>query len=428
MRILSRVFRGLQSRHLRSSDRCALPTKTGICRLGLVTVGFAASWLLIAGPAAAQNSTCTTSGAQRTCNDVASDGIAYTSSVDRVTVNDTVAGASVVNVNTIGVLLSKSGTDGGSNIQLAPVEFTDDKGTSSTSDDVVILVGAGNTALMSGGERIKVVVESGNKVFRQENSNAVVTPAQFSAILSQGGPGAGVVVGDVTVDNAASFTTSNAHGIQGSASGGRGGNGGWWTVLGIYTEGEDGGSGSGGGSVSVSNSGQIVATGNARYGVTATSQGGDGGNGGGAGGIVANPGGGGNGGAGGQVNVTLNSTSSILTHGDEGHGVFAQSRGGEGGNGGDAGGLGVLGTDGGNGGNADKVIVSNGGSVETRGAAAYGLYARSFGAGAGQGSTGGGLVAFGGNGGGFASGGDVEVSNNGTIKTIGAGSIGALVQ
>ena len=380
-------------------------------------------------PAVAQNSTCSTSGASRTCSDVGADGIAYTSGVDQVIVNDAVAGTSTVNVNTIGVLLSRSGTNGHSNIEIKPIKFTDTKGTPDTSDDVVILVGADNAPLLTAdGKRITVVTESGQEVFREEGTNSLVTQAQFAAILSQNGPGAGVVVGDVTVNNAASLSTSNAHGIQASATGGKGGNGGWWTVLGIYTEGEDGGKGSAGGSVSVSNSGQITASGSAKYGVAATSQGGDGGKGGGAGGVVANPGGGGDGGAGGTVNVTLNPSSSILTTGNDGHGVFAQSAGGDGGAGGDAGGVGVLGTDGGNGGAGGNVIVGNGGSIETRGNAAYGIYARSLGAGAGQGSSGGGLVAFGGNGGGFASGGNVDVSNTGAIRTSGASSIGALVQ
>ncbi|MFA5899616.1 MAG: autotransporter outer membrane beta-barrel domain-containing protein [Hyphomicrobium sp.] len=378
----------------------------------------------------AQNATCSTSGAQRTCNDVAGDGIAYTSGVDKVTVNDTVSGSSIVNINTIGIRLSQTGGDGHSDLEgVSPNKFTDTKGTSDTADDVVILIDANSQALRTAANnRIKVVVEGGQEVMRDETTNALVSQAEFSTILSQAGPGAGVVVGDVTVQNAASFTTSNAHGIQASASGGKGGNGGWWTVLGIYTEGEDGGDGSAGGSVSVNNSGQIVTSGTGKYGVAATSQGGAGGKGGGAGGIVANPGGGGDGGSGGQVNVTLTPTSSIITHGDEGHGVFAQSQGGDGGNGGDAGGLGVLGTDGGNGGAGAKVIVSNGGYIETTGEAAYGMYARSFGAGAGQGSSGGGLVAFGGNGGGYASGGDVDVSNNGDIKTSGTGSLGVLAQ
>ncbi|MBJ7533166.1 hypothetical protein JDN40_03460 [Rhodomicrobium vannielii ATCC 17100] len=289
-----------------------------------------------------------------------------------------------------------------------------------------------NTPLPYGGDYIYVTTDSeGKQTYADKNGNAVQPIDVGKALAALGFPSAvvptgGTGAGNVLVTNHASFDTKGASGIVATSAGGNGGNGGTSFYL-VYSEGHRGGDGNIGGSVSVASDGTVTVSGADKYGILAKSQGGTGGNGGGAmAAIVSDPGSGGNGGAGGSVNVSLGNSSAITTTGDGGHGVFAQSLGGDGGHGGDSGSLVALGSDGGNGGAGGNVTVSNSGGIITSGKAAYGLNAQSIGAGAGSGSSAGGLVAIGGNGGGFASGGTVDVSNYGAINTSGESSIGAL--
>jgi uncharacterized protein YhjY with autotransporter beta-barrel domain len=229
----------------------------------------------------------------------------------------------------------------------------------------------------------------------------------------------------------AAFATTNADGIRANSTGGRGGNGRCHTIIGLYTWCDNGDNGGSAGSVVVNSNSSITVNGSAegKYGVTAVSQGGAGGNGGGSFGVFASKAGrGGNGGKSGTVFVTLGVDSNITTHGDKSHGVFAESRGGDGGSGGAPSGLVALGTKGGNGGDAGNVTVINQGSVLTTGENAHGIYGRSVGAGAGKGSSAGGAVAIGGNGGGQSSGARVSINNSGSVETRNEDSFGIFAQ
>jgi hypothetical protein len=164
------------------------------------------------------------------------------------------------------------------------------------------------------------------------------------------------------------------------------------------------------------------------HGIMAISQGGNGGKGGGFIGLVTNAGAGGNGGAGGDVEVILGTESAITTHGLRSHGVFARSRGGDGGAAGNAPGAIAIGDTGGDGGDAGTVTVDNDGSILTTGGNSHGIYATSVGAGAGGGSTSGGLIAIGGNGGGEADGAEVTINNSGSVTTQNHDSFGLFAQ
>jgi hypothetical protein len=408
-----------------------------------LTAPIAAALILAPLPAYAQaaNSTCS-DGAPGTknCDDVPTGGIGYTSGVDQVNVSNTPAGdPSQVNVNsgTVGILLTDIGGDGSSAVNDAALTTAvhDNNTPGDTNDDFDALTNAGGSFVLDdNGNPIHVVdVDVGNGVTEQQLQDAGGNPLPledldtYLSTLSSGG--AGVPVGAVTVVNSANFQSTNADGIVATATGGNGGKGGTVNILFIGEVGKKGGNGRSGGSVAVTNDGTITATGTDARGIVATSRGGNGGEGGGLGALVSKAGSGGNGGAGGDVAVELQAGSDITTTGDGGHGVLAQSFGGDGGKGGSTGGAVALGSKGGNGGVGGNVTVDNAGSISTSGEAAYGIYARSYGAGAGSGSSVGGIYAAGGNGGGDnADGGTVDVSNSGTITTDGIGSYGVYLQ
>ncbi|WP_155765372.1 hypothetical protein [Mesorhizobium erdmanii] len=302
----------------------------------------------------------------------------------------------------------------------------------------------------------------------------------FSIGGSGGGGGDGL---KVTVNSSGHLSTSgdDAVGILAQSLGGGGGNGG-----GSYTVGEavaiaiggSGAKGGNGGSVEVNhvatpgnlsglvasnittgtratnNLGQTVVTGAKAYGVFAQSVGGGGGRGGlavavssatsGAGASFALGGKGGPGGDG--KDVTVNYKGDITTQGDSAYGIFAQSVGGGGGDGGGAvavsgGGafnFGLsMGGAAGVGGIGDIVTVNTaGGTIETYGLQAYGIFAQSVGGGGGNGGFAGGgtigavalTVTLGGKGaaGGLAK--AVTVNNASTISTHADGSIGINAQ
>ncbi|KAA3448911.1 hypothetical protein C7I87_18900 [Mesorhizobium sp. SARCC-RB16n] len=302
----------------------------------------------------------------------------------------------------------------------------------------------------------------------------------FSIGGSGGGGGDGL---KVTVNSSGHLTTSgdDAVGILAQSLGGGGGNGG-----GSYTVGEavaiaiggSGAKGGKGGSVEVNHVatpgnlsglvassistgtrttdglGQTVVTGAKAYGVFAQSVGGGGGRGGlavavssgtsGAGASFAIGGKGGPGGDG--KDVTVNYLGDITTQGDSAYGIFAQSVGGGGGDGGGAVAVSgggafsfglAMGGAAGVGGIGDIVNVNTaGGTIETYGQQAYGIFAQSVGGGGGNGGFAGGgtigavalTVTLGGKGaaGGLAK--AVTVNNASTIITHADGSIGINAQ
>ena len=271
--------------------------------------------------------------------------------------------------------------------------------------------------------------------------------------------------------------------------------------------GGDGGTGGHAGTVKVDNTetGTITTQGDHAYGIFAQSVGGGGGDGGKSIAATANismpsaPGGGeepqlevkvdfamaigGDGGAGGDgKGVEILNRGLIDTSGIGAHGIFAQSVGGGGGSGGDARSM-ILSIDpsnwspsdpppdptsisvgatlsmGGKGnaaGDGGTVVVTNDGTIITRGADAFGILAQSVGGGGGVGGSGyhgldlqdfgvpeeyaqfqdllpvqdeGDLhITVGGSGGAAGNGSDVKVKNTGDIITFGDGSLGILAQ
>ncbi|HEY1048431.1 MAG TPA: autotransporter outer membrane beta-barrel domain-containing protein [Prosthecobacter sp.] len=241
--------------------------------------------------------------------------------------------------------------------------------------------------------------------------------------------------------------------------------------------GGNGGTGGNGNAVNVTNHGGIGTYKAASVGIFAQSIGGGGGNGksvlsaslaGTSGNNVGiNIGGtGGTGGAGGIVTVKNEKTSDpdsakIITLGDKAHGILAMSVGGGGGTGSNVaaitrgtGGVSgattvtnvnfTMGGNGGSGGTGGMVIVNNDGYIGTAGLASHGIVAQSVGGGGGQGGmaisgdlafgskipTGNDTynIAIGGQGGSGNAGGEVRVTNSGTIHVVEDGSYGIYAQ
>ncbi|QPC92901.1 hypothetical protein [Mesorhizobium sp. INR15] len=302
----------------------------------------------------------------------------------------------------------------------------------------------------------------------------------FSIGGSGGGGGDGL---KVTVNSSGPLTTSgnDAVGILAQSLGGGGGNGGGSYSVGAPISiaiGGAGAKGGNGGSVEVNHvttpgdlshlvasdihtgtrntdgQGHTVVTGAKAYGVFAQSVGGGGGRGGlavsvasgtsGAGASFAIGGSGGPGGNG--KDVTVNYKGNITTQGDSAYGIFAQSVGGGGGDGGGAVAVSgggafsfalAMGGAAGVGGIGDIVTVNTtGGTIETYGLQAFGIFAQSVGGGGGNGGFAGGgtigavalTVTLGGKGaaGGVAK--AVTVNNASTIVTHADGSIGINAQ
>lgn len=239
-----------------------------------------------------------------------------------------------------------------------------------------------------------------------------------------GAAGAGGHGGDVNVLNEGGISTdgNSARGIYAQSIGGGGGDGG--ASAGIASIGGWGGAGSNAGDVYVGNSGLIETGqgetgGNYSYGIMAQSIGGGGGDGGFAGGIVSLGGRGAGGGLGGEV--TIENFGRILTGGDWAHSIFAQSIGGGGGSGGGSFGTWfTLGGRGGAGDDAGDVTITNHGEIITTGFGAQGIHAESVGGGGGSGGSSiATIIAVGGSGGGGGLGGDVDITNTGSIDTSG---------
>ena len=293
----------------------------------------------------------------------------------------------------------------------------------------------------------------------------------FNLATSVGGfGGTGGHGGDVFVTNSGQLVTVNkdAHVIFAQSVGGGGGNGGpSMSATGAagasqsasiaITVGGSGGTAGNGGDVSVDNSGTVVSWVRGSIGVFAQSIGGGGGNGGSATGfaitrdaadisdedknleLVAVVGGFG-GAAGDGGDVTVANSGAITTFGAGSDGIKAQSVGGGGGNGGGTSLDGeeldallsssdndsmsfTLGGFGGASGDGGDVLVTNDGSINTWGDGARGIFAQSVGGGGGEvgkgGATATGTIAIGGFGGAAGDGGDVTVINTGSIQTSG---------
>jgi len=275
---------------------------------------------------------------------------------------------------------------------------------------------------------------------------------------SQGGYGDG---GEVFITNSAAGTIWTkgiiANGIFAQSIGGGGGN-----TNGTVTSGQslafhtfiggDGSDGGNGGSVSVENAGMIQTDGASSQAILAQSIGGGGGNAQIAGTMdnssslasaeVIVGGNGGHGGNGGKVAVTNAESGTIVTNGANSTAIFAQSVGGGGGNGGGA----IIGLDdasaattsvtiggnGGDGGDGGAVTVRNDGLIEINANNSLGIMAQSVGGGGGTAGSAMGSavipVSIGGQNGVVGTGGDVLVTNSGSIVIEGDNSVGIFAQ
>lgn len=289
--------------------------------------------------------------------------------------------------------------------------------------------------------------------------------AEISGSLAMGGNGAkggdghAVVVELGRADRGGQLMTlgQGAHGILAQSIGGSGGNGGLAGAAGVGNTNISvslGGNGNGGGdgaAVDVTNYNSIVTGGAGSMAILAQSIGGGGGNGGAAlsgtaGSFAASLSFGGRGAGGGKgEQVTVHNNGAIMTLGEGGHAIFAQSVGGGGGNGGIAGSLALtnggsvsvsLGGKGAGGGAGGEVDVINIARIDTLGANAHAIFAQSVGGGGGNGglALGGsaGVIsasaAVGGSGGSGGAGEEVRVTNLGAISTIGELSYGIFAQ
>ncbi len=218
-----------------------------------------------------------------------------------------------------------------------------------------------------------------------------------------------------------------------------------------------GGQGGSAGNVILAAKDRLSTDGDNAAAIFAQSVGGGGGNGGSATGFgissesanLVMGGSGGLGGSGGTIDIT--SFAQVHTKGRNSIGIFGQSVGGGGGTGGMArdillsgagtGAVLSMGGRGGTGSVAGKVTIENKGIIVTAGDDAYGILGQSLGGGGGNGgmtintlrnkSTDKGTqlaVAIGGNGGDGATGGNVQVTNRGSIGTSGRGAIGVFAQ
>ena len=327
----------------------------------------------------------------------------------------------------------------------------------------------------------------------------------FSVASATGGAGGGGGKGgkvSVTSNTAVTTSGTQAMGIQATSIGGGGGTGGAANALAValpaYTPsgkplpsvaisnsiGGAGGDGGGADEAKITNTAKVVTYGTGSIGLISQSIGGGGGNAGNAmsyGLAIAAPGAtafnvtnaiGGSGGGGGAAGLAeVINKGTVITVGADAIGIMAESIGGGGGNSGSASasadalslyrtitfGQTIGGTNDKGGGSGGRVHVSNDGTVQTAGEAAYGIFAQSIGGGGGNGGTVNasaasglsfdktldGLVqklpladavsivnAIGGSGGVAGNGGKVEVEtgNQAIIKTGGAMSVGIFAQ
>jgi hypothetical protein len=252
---------------------------------------------------------------------------------------------------------------------------------------------------------------------------------QWGLVGQSGSGGFGGSGGPVSITNNGTIQTSGtlAHGILGQSIGGSGGSAGTSgnLLLSLIGGADNGGNA---GTVSISNTGGITTTGSDSRGIFAQSVGGGGGSGGSAGGLIAIGGAGSNGGSGSTVTVTNSALGIINTSGLRSDGIFAQSVGGSGGAGSGAAGLVAIGGTGSRAGSGGVVSVTNLGSISTTQNWARGIVVQSIGGGGGDGGSSGGMVAVGGSGGGGGSSSAVNVTQGGSIITLGHDARGILAQ
>ena len=343
-------------------------------------------------------------------------------------------------------------------------------------DALALVVGVGGDSGASGvGGR--VTVSNGSQLITEGPQANGITAQSVGGGGGNGGRGVGIVNiggdggaggngGEVSVTNTADGLIwtrgEQSNGIFAQSIGGGGGSGGAASSLtallsGLSLQGtsvklklgggSSGGSSGDGGAATVDNYGMIQTDGARSQAVLAQSIGGGGGN----GGIttlasngsqlpasITIGGDGGSGGKGGDVIVSNRSAASIWTLGADSTAIFAQSVGGGGGMGSIASDNStsatasiVVGGSGGVAGDGGKVAVTNDGNIVISGNNSLAIMAQSVGGGGGvSGAVSGASmqVTLGGATGADGKGGDVTVTNNGTITINGNNSVGIFAQ
>lgn len=173
------------------------------------------------------------------------------------------------------------------------------------------------------------------------------------------------------------------------------------------------------GSISIVNAGSIITQGNKAFAIFAASRGGQGGNGG--GGSWGSGHRGERGGSAGAITISNSGTISTGTANRIGaSAILAEALGGQGGSGGPGGSFGSGGDGGQGGGSGQAITISNSGLISTLGNEAIGIVAYSAGGGGGRAGTSNGIIFVGGgNGGNAGNGGNVSLDNSGSISTAG---------
>ena len=214
------------------------------------------------------------------------------------------------------------------------------------------------------------------------------TGGDFTSVLGgqAGNGGNGGNAGTATITSAGTITTSgdHAYGVLAQSIAGSGGTGGVETG-GVVALGGDGAGGGTAGEAIVRNSGDITTDGYSAHGIVIQSIGGGGGAAGSASGLMSV-----GGDAAGSTKsnggeIVASNIGTILTSGDAAIGLLAQSIGGGGGTGGDSDGIAGVGGQGAAGGNGSTVDITNLGTILTAGDYGYGVLAQSVGGGGGNG-------------------------------------------
>ena len=343
--------------------------------------------------------------------------------------------------------VAASGTGGAGGDGSLPSTFNTGKGSGGAGG-----YGAGANVTTYGGTSITTSGSNSPGVSVYSSGGAGGDGADQSGVAngsdgSAGNGGDGGTGGIVGAVSASTIITSgtNSDGLYVASFGGNGGDGG---VSNEWVNADGGSGGSGGSNVSwnfsvdpyiaaATNNGSISTSGPQSSGIDVESWGGTGGTGGGANGLVYTTGGNaGNGGTAGDVLGVNNGT--INTSGDESYGIFGVSVGGGGANGGNtsAGGLITIST-GGNasgGGDGNAVVLTNAGTILTSGDTAAGIFGESIGGGGGNGGTVASYsgsfaipsvsVSIGGTAGNGGGAGDVTLTNNGALTTLGLNAYG----
>ncbi|WP_144637353.1 autotransporter outer membrane beta-barrel domain-containing protein [Bordetella genomosp. 13] len=266
---------------------------------------------------------------------------------------------------------------------------------------------------------------SGGIVSIGRGANGGAGPQNFDSGHAGGLGGTTATTKSISLFDGSDIQTSGNYlpGVLSVAVGGNGGMG---------REDSDGSNGGVGGTIVINTSGnsRISTDGTMSHGIVARSVGGGGG------GVQPSSGiadfsaeNSGVGGAGGAVTITLGDGGSITTTGTNAIGVLGQSMGGYGGSASDNFELfGNVGANAGNGGSPGHVTLVNSGGITTSGLAAHGMVAQSIGGGGGTAGQSSGIVALGGDGGSAVGGGQVDVTNSGSLRTNGQSAIGMLAQ